>query len=620
MAIQQDPRQTFVWGGNGQAMTPEQVARQRDIAQAMMMQGADYSPVQHWLQGASRAAQGALGGWEYGQANRAEREGREAYQSEWDKLFGGSQAGGTNPITSELSGGGVSPAVVPTGENAAYIREGLINRGMPEHIADAFLLNMQDESGLNAGINEIAPTVPGSRGGFGLYQLTGPRRTAYEAYAQGQGLPLDNVDAQLDFLMSELSGPEAAANKAIMAAPDTGTAAAAIVNQFLRPAEEHRARREAAYLGDAAPRTQVASAGGGSPSMAELLGLASNEWASPAQQSIVQSLLGQQMQQQDPRYQQQLALGDLQRQQAEMELERLRNPAAPAPIEVGGVLVDPVTFQPLFDSRGEGGFTLSPGQQRFDQFGNPIASVGAETPTSFDTITIDVPGVGPQTFNTADPVQYQAANQLLAQGATEVKTPGVSVTTNAAASAPPPGYQNVFDDQGRLVSQSIIPNGPAWQQQEAAIDTAMNTLGQIESIINDPNLSTAVGIGGVLPAIPNTAQAGLVGRIEQLQGAAFLQAFESLKGGGQITQIEGDKATQAIARLNRAQTQEDFTAALNELAKIVHTGMNRARGNIGMEPIGEFKPFSAGAGQSQGAIPQTQPNTTSGGVTWSFVD
>lgn len=603
MAIASNPLETFIWGSGGSMRTPEQVAREREIAAAMMGQSMDYSPVEHWLQGAARASQGLVGGLKNRWADEAEQRGRSGFQSEWDNVFGGGQGTSAGFSPAALTGGGGSSAAIPTGENAAYIREGLISRGMPEHIADAFLLNMQDESGLNAGINELAPTVPGSRGGFGLYQLTGPRRTAYESYAQGLGLPLDSVDAQLDFLMSELSGPEAAANKAIMAAPDTGTAAAAIVNQFLRPAEQHRARREAAYLGGAAPRTHAASAGG-SPDMASLLGLASNEWASPAQQSIVQSLLGQQMQQQDPRYQQQLALGDLQRQQAEIELERLRSPAAPAP---------------------DYGFIELPNGQivRTDATSGTIQDMGqfgASPMGDFSTVTIDVPGVGPQTFNTADPAQYQAANQLLAQGATEVKTPGVSVTTNAAASAPPPGYQNVFDDQGRLVSQSIIPNGPAWQQQEAAIDTAMNTLGQIESIINDPNLSTAVGIGGVLPAIPNTAQAGLVGRIEQLQGAAFLQAFESLKGGGQITQIEGDKATQAIARLNRAQTQEDFTAALNELAKIVHTGMNRARGNIGMESIGEFKPFSAGAGQSQGAIPRTQPNTTSGGVTWSFVD
>lgn len=129
------------------------------------------------------------------------------------------------------------------------IYDGLIARGMSPDLAAAWILNFKDESGLNPGINEIAPLVPGSRGGYGLYQLTGPRRRAYEAYAAERGLPLDSVDAQLDFMMTELQGPEARAWEKIQAAGNTGDAAAAIVTHFLRPAEEHRSRREAKYRG-----------------------------------------------------------------------------------------------------------------------------------------------------------------------------------------------------------------------------------------------------------------------------------------------------------------------------------------------------------------------------------
>lgn len=338
------PSQPFFWGAGGQAMSPEQVARQREIAAALMQQGSDYSPVGHWLQGAARASQGLVGGLKDRWANEAEQAGQSEYQELFNSVLGGGGgASPANPVAAALTGGagmpqGVAPASMPTGDMAGTVRAGLISRGLPEHVADAFVLNMQDESGLNPGINEAAPTVPGSRGGYGLYQLTGPRRRAYEAYAQGQGIPLDSVDGQLDFLMSELQGPEAAAAKAIFAAPDTGSAAAAIVNQFLRPAEEHRARREASYLGGASmpPSNQVAQAGGGSPDIAALIGLAGNQWANPNQQAIVQSLLGQQMQQQDPRYQQQLAMGELDMQRAQLELQAMQNPGAPPPVFEGG--------------------------------------------------------------------------------------------------------------------------------------------------------------------------------------------------------------------------------------------------------------------------------------------
>ncbi len=127
--------------------------------------------------------------------------------------------------------------------------EGLTARGMPRHIAEAFALNAMDESGMNPAINEIAPLVPGSRGGFGLMQWTGPRRRALEAFAAERGADVADPAIQMDFLLTELHGPEAAAWRAISAAGDTGRAAAEIVNKFLRPAEAHRARREAAYLG-----------------------------------------------------------------------------------------------------------------------------------------------------------------------------------------------------------------------------------------------------------------------------------------------------------------------------------------------------------------------------------
>lgn len=129
------------------------------------------------------------------------------------------------------------------------VREGLKARGLPEHVANAFVVNFKDESNLNPGINEVAPLVPGSRGGFGLAQWTGPRRKALEAFAAETGRPVDDLDVQLDFLVQELQGPEARAGEVIMAAKTAPEAAAAIVNEFLRPAEVHRSRREAAYLG-----------------------------------------------------------------------------------------------------------------------------------------------------------------------------------------------------------------------------------------------------------------------------------------------------------------------------------------------------------------------------------
>ncbi|WP_288950422.1 phage tail tip lysozyme [uncultured Paracoccus sp.] len=129
-----------------------------------------------------------------------------------------------------------------------YFYAGLVERGIPPHIAQAFVVNAQDESGLNPGINEAAPIVPGSRGGFGLMQWTGPRRRALEAFAADRGASVADPDVQMDYLLTELHGPESRAWSRISSAQTPEEAAASIVNDFLRPAESHRARRERNYL------------------------------------------------------------------------------------------------------------------------------------------------------------------------------------------------------------------------------------------------------------------------------------------------------------------------------------------------------------------------------------
>lgn len=151
-----------------------------------------------------------------------------------------------------LGGGSRAPGKV----DEAWVVDGLVRRGLPEHVAQAFAWNFKDESGLNPGINETAPIVKGSRGGFGLYQLTGHRRRQYEAFAADRGVDAADPDAQLDFLMLELDGPERSAANAILNTRTAGEAGAAIVRKFLRPLESHQNKRAARYLrmgGGAAP-------------------------------------------------------------------------------------------------------------------------------------------------------------------------------------------------------------------------------------------------------------------------------------------------------------------------------------------------------------------------------
>jgi hypothetical protein len=94
-----------------------------------------------------------------------------------------------------------------------------------------------------------------------------------------------------------------------------------------------------------------------------------------------------------------------------------------------------------------------------------------------------------------------------------------------------------------------------------------------------PGFETAVGATW-LPGsrfVPGTSAADFQARYEQLKGASFLEAFETLKGGGQITEKEGEKATAAINRMALAQSEAEFISAAREVQNILNTGIKNAK-------------------------------------------
>lgn len=137
----------------------------------------------------------------------------------------------------------------------------------------------------------------------------------------------------------------------------------------------------------------------------------------------------------------------------------------------------------------------------------------------------------------------------------------------------PPSFMQDPEDPMRVVP---IPNSPAdhearerARQQQATVDGMKDTLAVIQRARAHPGKAANFGMTGVIPNRPGGDAADFKTHLQQLQGKAFLQAFESLKGAGQITEVEGVKATQAIARLGTAQSVESFDQGLAELEAIV---------------------------------------------------
>ena len=149
---------------------------------------------------------------------------------------------------------------MPAREGAEMSREYyeyMLERGMPEHIAQAFMDSFASESGLDPTINEREPLVEGSRGGRGLYQLTGSRRTDFEnKYGTDY-----NWQDQIDNLFAELEGPEARAADAIYGTNNREGAVRAITWKFLRPAVDNSDHRIGAWSGQQGLPPRIAADG-----------------------------------------------------------------------------------------------------------------------------------------------------------------------------------------------------------------------------------------------------------------------------------------------------------------------------------------------------------------------
>jgi len=137
------------------------------------------------------------------------------------------------------------------------------------------------------------------------------------------------------------------------------------------------------------------------------------------------------------------------------------------------------------------------------------------------------------------------------------------------------GAREAAQAEGKAQGEARAQKAIALPQVLAAADETVSLLDQV---LNHPGRSMATGKTSLNPLnrVPGTDAYDFGVLLDQIKGQAFLQAFQSLRGGGAITEREGQAATNAIARLNAAQSDEAFVAAIRDLKRIVNQGKNRA--------------------------------------------
>jgi hypothetical protein len=116
-----------------------------------------------------------------------------------------------------------------------------------------------------------------------------------------------------------------------------------------------------------------------------------------------------------------------------------------------------------------------------------------------------------------------------------------------------------------------------------AYSTAVQTLKNIDAAIAHPGREEATGVSGIaMRNLPATNARDFANRASQLGGAAFREAYESLKGGGAISQTEGEKATQSVARLQDLNVKDEaYLQALKEYRDIIENSAKKALQKMG---------------------------------------
>jgi hypothetical protein len=119
-------------------------------------------------------------------------------------------------------------------------------------------------------------------------------------------------------------------------------------------------------------------------------------------------------------------------------------------------------------------------------------------------------------------------------------------------------------------------------QQTTQITSTLSGVAAIDALMNSPDIGAITGFKGTVNEFLSKYGAApeysnLMSYIDQLQGLNFLEAYQSLKGGGPITDIEGKQATAARTRINSALkgTPEDLMVALQEARDLFQDALSK---------------------------------------------
>jgi len=179
------------------------------------------------------------------------------------------------------------------------------------------------------------------------------------------------------------------------------------------------------------------------------------------------------------------------------------------------------------------------------------------------------------------PAQAQAQPGQAPAQAQPSPTPGIPGSTPLRP--PMPGesiaqynaYKEAWDTEQKVLSEEVAKIKVNLPKITSSGDAVIKT---VDDVLNHKGFTDVVGVPNILTGIyspPGTNARDAKAKIKELEGKQFLQAFESLKGGGSITEREGAAATAAISALqdpgiSEAEYRRNATIFKNSVRRMVN--------------------------------------------------
>lgn len=685
----------FVWGAGGSRMTPEQLAKQREIEDALLAQGVDTSPVGHWTQGLARVANAMAGSVRRGRLEKAEAKNASESQSRIAALLGGmGGAQGTANFPAAPGGSTAARDNPDVGSTIDFARAGNSAENKQAFIASLMPAAMEAskrtgvdpriivaQAAQETGWGKSAPgnnffgiKSHGKGGGQNLttHEVINGQRVKVNDSFRTFGSPADSVAGYADFILEnpryrplmQAQGLDAqlAALGASGYATDPNYAASvgAIARGIPMPAV---AANEAMATGQPIQTASLDPSAGIAEALAEQ-GLSADGPQAEAFARLHQTT----PRSATPDQQFQVGAPGAETPAGQRVLSTMMDPqpmgGSPMPLQTGSAapqasppLPSPDmaqaaapqqrVAQAMMGGRNEmSGNVDVPVQQGMnpaiiEALSSPYASeqerriagillqqqLDASDPNNAldaEFRRAQIANIQSQIRERDDPnARDKFGNSVIwgqdADGKWVAMQPSsggglVPATTPDGINLVPPGISNldlgnqfgIRDRAGNIIS-TVDKNLTAAEAEKAAgkaqgeaqfdlprvEQNALQTLAVLERMKTHPGREGATGfIQGALPS-RSADQVDFQSLVDQTQGQSFLQAFQMLKGGGQITEAEGQKATVAISRLgNQRLSDKDYLQAIADLKEVINNGLARARKQAG---VGEPAPASGGA-------------------------